>query len=37
MKFRRGEADSIVTVKVVPPEREIEEVKELAGVQSATS
>lgn len=35
MKFRRGEADSIVTVKVVPPEREIEEVKELAGVQSA--
>ena len=34
MKFRKGEDDSIVTVKAVPPEKEIEEVKEIAGVQA---
>lgn len=33
MKFEKGKTDSIVAVKAVPPEREIEETKEIVGVQ----
>ena len=32
MKFRKGEDDSIVAVKVVPPDQEIEEPKNMVGV-----
>ena len=34
MKFRKGEDDSIVAVKVVPPDQEIEEPKNMVGVAS---
>lgn len=33
MKFEKGKSDSIVTVKAVPPEREIDDAKEIVGVQ----
>ncbi len=37
MKFEKGKTDSIVAVKAVPPEREIEQVKDVVGVETVSA
>ena len=37
MKFKKGENDSIVTVKIVPPERELDDSLTMVGVERAAA